>query len=179
MPLAGSLRGAWHVPGRLFSVNAATCARVPALFARNERVICLFEGEFGPFAVVMVGALFVGSISTIWHGEVTPWRRAATGAAAAHEAANEGAAIDQLEPLPGSELWQPRGAELGRFNLGSTVVLVLSPGRVRWDAALVPGTTVRMGQALGAMVAPSASGASGASGALGAPGAPGALTHRR
>ncbi len=152
MPLAGTLRGAWHVPGRLFSVNAATCARVPALFARNERVICLFESEFGPFAVVMVGALLVGSISTVWHGEVTPWRRVAPGAPAAHATASAPRAIHQLEPLPGSELRQPRGAELGRFNLGSTVVLLLSPGQVRWDAALMPGDTVRMGQALGALM---------------------------
>ncbi len=74
MPLPGTLCAAWHVPGRLFSVNAATAARVPGLFARNERIVCAFEGEQGPFVVVLVGALFVGSMETVWHGEVTPWR---------------------------------------------------------------------------------------------------------
>lgn len=73
MPLAGRLRAAWHVAGRLFSVNRATAACVPGLLARNERIVCAFDGEHGPFMLVLVGALFVGSMSTVWHGEVTPW----------------------------------------------------------------------------------------------------------
>ncbi|HEY4973705.1 MAG TPA: archaetidylserine decarboxylase, partial [Steroidobacteraceae bacterium] len=103
MPLAGRLVAAWHVPGRLFSVNGATVARVPGLFARNERVICAFEGEHGPFVVVLVGALFVGSMSTVWHGEITPWRAAGGCVRGVH----------RLEPRGTSDLCQPRGAELG------------------------------------------------------------------
>ncbi|MGH8232203.1 MAG: archaetidylserine decarboxylase [Steroidobacteraceae bacterium] len=142
MPLSGRLRAAWHVPGRLFSVNAASAARVPRLFARNERIVCAFDGERGPFAVVLVGALFVGSMSTVWHGEVTPARTAGAPAA--------------IRPLPAStgvELWQPRGAELGRFNMGSTVLLLLPPGLVRWDSRLKPGAPVRVGGGLGSLPA--------------------------
>jgi len=138
MPLPGRLSAAWHVPGRLFSVNAATVARVPRLFARNERVICAFEGESGPFVVVLVGALFVGSMSTIWHGEVTP-------AAAA-------SGPRRLKASTGADAWQPRGAELGRFNMGSTVLVLLPPGAARWDAALRPGLPLRMGQGLGTLL---------------------------
>jgi phosphatidylserine decarboxylase len=138
MPLAGRLSAAWHVPGKLFSVNGATVARVPGLFARNERVVCAFEGERGPFVVILVGALFVGSMSTVWHGEVTP-TRARTG-------------VRALEPGGETALWQARGAELGRFNMGSTVILLLPPGLARWDAALKPGAGVRVGTTLGALL---------------------------
>jgi phosphatidylserine decarboxylase len=137
MPLAGRLAAAWHVPGRLFSVNAATVARVPNLFARNERVICAFEGEHGAFVVVLVGALFVGSISTVWHGEVTPRR-----------------GVHRLEPATGAALWQPRGAELGLFNMGSTVLLLLPPGLARWQPALQPGAALAVGQPLGRLLSP-------------------------
>jgi phosphatidylserine decarboxylase len=138
MPLAGTLLAAWHVPGRLFSVNQQTAARVPGLFARNERVVCAFEGEHGPFAVILVGALFVGSMSTVWHGEVTP-ARAASG-------------VRLLTAHTDSPLKLPRGAELGRFNMGSTVILLLPPGAGEWDQALKPGFTVRVGQRLGTQV---------------------------
>jgi phosphatidylserine decarboxylase len=142
MPLGGRLSAAWHIAGRLFSVNSATVARVPGLFARNERVICAFEGEHGPFVVVLVGALFVGSMSTVWHGEVTPWRAAAAPAGGVH----------RLEPT-GADLWQPRGAELGRFNMGSTVLLLLPPGLARWDPLLARGAAVAVGQGLGSLLA--------------------------
>ncbi len=145
MPLAGRLSAAWHIAGRLFSVNSATAARVPGLFARNERVVCAFDGEHGPFVVVLVGALFVGSMSTVWHGEITPWRGAAPRPAQA---------IHRLEPSAQAGLWQPRGAELGRFNMGSTVLLLLPPGLARWDPGLVPGAAVAVGQGLGSLVAP-------------------------
>jgi phosphatidylserine decarboxylase len=135
MPLAGRLTAAWHVPGRLFSVNGATVARVPRLFARNERVVCAFEGERGPFIVILVGALFVGSMSTIWHGEVTPTR------------ARGG--VRQLEARGDAALWQARGAEMGRFNMGSTVIVLLPAGLARWDAVLKPGASVRVGTTLG------------------------------
>lgn len=138
MPLAGRLIAAWHVPGRLFSVNAATAARVPGLFARNERVVCCFEGESGPFVVVLVGALFVGSMSTVWHGDITPWRGSA------------GRGVHRLTPSTPVPLQQPVGAELGRFNMGSTVILLLPPGAPGWQKDLVPGKTVRVGQPLSA-----------------------------
>jgi len=143
MPLTGSLRAAWFVPGKLFSVNATTAAAVPELFARNERVVCLFESDStsagGPqlFAMVLVGALFVGSISTVWHGEVTPCSpRRATAL-----------------PLDGSRapLTLQKGAEMGRFNMGSTVILLLAPGMARWLPAFEPGALVRFGEALGAL----------------------------
>jgi len=142
MPLSGRLSAAWHVPGRLFSVNGATVARVPRLFARNERVVCAFEGDHGPFALVLVGALFVGSMSTVWHGEITPWRAAS----------RPGGEIHRLEPSSSADLWQSRGAELGRFNMGSTVLLLLPPGLARWDASLQPGAAVAVGQPLGSLL---------------------------
>ncbi len=135
MPLAGRLSAAWHVPGRLFSVNQATAASVPGLFARNERVVCAFESDRGPFVVILVGALFVGSMSTVWHGEVTP------------SSARRGART--LLPVTNSDLTLPPGAELGRFNMGSTVILLLPPGAAHWDESLQPGATLRVGQSLG------------------------------
>jgi len=138
MPMAGRLSAAWHVPGRLFSVNGGTVARVPRLFARNERIVCAFESDHGPFVVVLVGALFVGSMSTVWHGQVTP-SRARSGPR-------------RLEPGTGADLRQARGAELGMFNMGSTVIVLLPPGRAHWDQALQPGVRVRVGQGLGALV---------------------------
>lgn len=136
MPLAGTLREAWYVPGRLFSVNGTTAAHVPALFARNERVILGFEGEAGCFAVVLVGALFVGSMTTVWHGDVTPAarRRVTT-------------LVPRTDLQIGAHL--PRGAELGRFNMGSTVIVLLPPGAARWDETLAAGRTVRVGETIG------------------------------
>jgi phosphatidylserine decarboxylase len=147
MPLAGRLVGAWHIPGRLFSVNSATVDRVPGLFARNERVVCAFAGDHGAFVVVLVGALFVGSMSTVWHGDVTPWRAARAPTRGVH----------QLQPTGVADLRQPRGAELGRFNMGSTVLLLLPPGVARWDDGLAPGATVAVGQRLGSLIVPGVS----------------------
>jgi phosphatidylserine decarboxylase len=134
MPRAGTLRAAWYIPGALFSVNATTAASVPGLFARNERIVCVFEDGSLQFALVMVGALFVGSMSTVWHGDVTP------------RSPRRGAQL----PLDGtlSPLALARGAELGRFNMGSTVILLLPPGRASWLPALAAGGTIRVGQAL-------------------------------
>ncbi len=139
MPLAGTLRAAWYVPGRLFSVNATTAAAVTGLFARNERVVCAFE-ELAPagrpFAMVLVGALFVGSIATVWHGEVTPRRPRSPLALAIPDA-------PRLE----------RGTEMGRFNMGSTVILLFPPGRVRWLPQLAEGSPIRVGEAIGELSA--------------------------
>jgi phosphatidylserine decarboxylase len=132
MPLAGTLRAAWYVPGQLFSVNAVTAASVPGLFARNERVVCMFgTGELS-WALVLIGALFVGSLATVWHGEITP------------RAARRRAEL----PLDASRasLTLEKGAEMGRFNMGSTVILLLPRGCGEWLAPLAPGSAVRVGQ---------------------------------
>jgi phosphatidylserine decarboxylase len=132
MPLSGTLRAAWYVPGQLFSVNASTAASVPGLFARNERIVCVFEAGPLSFALVLVGALFVGSMSTLWHGDVTP-RRPRRRA--------------QL-PLEGAAAALAKGAEMGRFNMGSTVILLLPAGAGEWLPELASGSTVRTGQTL-------------------------------
>lgn len=133
MPLAGRLWEMIHVPGRLFSVNGATVRLVPRLFARNERVVCLFEGDAGPFALILVGAIFVGGMETVWAGEVTPAR----GQSPRRHHGDD-------EPVD-----LARGAEMGRFNMGSTVILLFPPGAVTWDTTLAPGVPLRMGQTLG------------------------------
>ncbi len=139
MPLEGELRAAWFIPGRLFSVNATTAAAVPGLFARNERVVLLFQSGPLEWALVMVGALFVGSMSTVWHGDVAP--RAARG-------------VSEL-PVTGEHapLRLARGAELGRFNMGSTVILLLPPRAVDWSADIGAGQVIRVGQTLGRLLA--------------------------
>ena len=134
MPIAGTLRAAWYVPGDLFSVNAVTAAAVPGLFARNERVVCVFEDGPRAFAMVLVGALFVGSISTIWHGDVAP-RSPRT-------------RID----LPLDSLRTPlklnKGAEMGRFNMGSTVILLTPPDVLDWLPRYTAGAVVEVGRML-------------------------------
>ena len=133
MPLPGTLRAAWYVPGRLFSVNATTAAGVPGLFARNERIVCVFADGTLSFALVMVGALFVGSMATVWHGEVTP----------------RSPRVPAELPLGGgAPLRLERGAEVARFNMGSTVILLLPPGRSAWLGTLAAGSAVRVGQPL-------------------------------
>jgi phosphatidylserine decarboxylase len=134
MPLGGDLAWMHHIPGQLFSVNNVTADLVPRLFARNERVACRFETDVGAMAMVLVGAIFVGGIETVWAGEVTPAtdpRR--------HSNAATGVGSVRLE----------RGTEMGRFNLGSTVILLFEPSRVRLDETLAPGSKVRLGQRLG------------------------------
>lgn len=140
MPLEAELRAAWFVPGRLFSVNATTAAAVPGLFARNERLVLLFEDGPLAFALVMVGALFVGSMSTVWHGDVAP---------------RAGRRIVEL-PLSGAHapLRLAGGAELGRFNMGSTVILLLPPGAAQWRPEIGPGQRIRVGEPLGRLAPP-------------------------
>ena len=134
MPLEGTLRAAWYLPGRLFSVNSTTAAAVPRLFARNERIVCMFDNGAAPFAVVLVGALFVGSMSTVWHGQVSPR-----------------SPRQRLElPLQDtrSPLHLPKGAEMGRFNMGSTVIMVLPPGAIVWLPERRVGESVCVGRRL-------------------------------
>jgi phosphatidylserine decarboxylase len=131
MPLSGRLRETVYVPGRLFSVNAATASLVPRLFARNERVLTWFDTEFGEFALILVGALNVGSIATVWAGDITPApRRVAT-------------------RLPPQQVSLEKGEELGRFNMGSTVILLFQKDRARWHDELRAGAAVRLGQSIG------------------------------
>jgi len=133
MPCDGRLLRMVHVPGALFSVNPATARGVPGLFARNERVVCLFEGKHGPFVLVLVGATIVGSMATVWHGVVNP-------------------------PRPGNvrtwdyaaqNLHLKQGDEMGRFLLGSTVVMVFpqTPALV-FDTSWQPGKAIRLGEAM-------------------------------
>jgi phosphatidylserine decarboxylase len=131
MPLPGTLRAAWYVPGNLFSVNATTAASVPGLFARNERVVCIFEDGPITFAMVLVGALFVGSMTTVWHGDVTPRR----------PRRRQDLAVPAKAALA-------KSAEMGRFNMGSTVILLLPPNAADWLPAATPGATIRVGQTL-------------------------------
>ncbi len=133
MPLTAELRAGWYVPGRLFSVNATTAGGVESLFARNERVVCAFESEGGlAFAMVLVGALFVGSIATRWHGEVAPRRPRRP-----------------LElPAPASAQPLEKGAEMGRFNMGSTVILLFPRNAVVWLPELAAGSRICVGQPL-------------------------------
>lgn len=133
MPVSGHLRETVYIPGRLFSVNAVTTARVPQLFARNERVLTFFDTAFGEAAFILVGALNVGSMATVWAGDITPApRRAAT-------------------TLPPQEITLQKGAELGRFNMGSTVILLFQAGRAHWHDGVHAGATVQLGQALGTL----------------------------
>ena len=135
MPLTATLRAAWYVPGRLFSVNATTAGAVPGLFARNERLVCILGAGELSCAVILVGALFVGSLATVWHGEIT---------------ARTARRRSEL-PLDGSRasLTLEAGAEMGRFNMGSTVIVLVPPGRAEWLESLGPGSAVRLGQPLG------------------------------
>ena len=138
MPLAGTLRAAWFVPGKLFSVNAVTAAAVPGLFAKNERVVCVFDcvvdGRPRSFAMVLVGALFVGSIATVWHGDVAP--------RSPHER------VDLPLDTSHSPLKLSKGAEMGRFNMGSTVILLLPPDLLDWLPKFTAGTSIEVGRML-------------------------------
>ena len=133
MPCDGRLRETMHVPGRLFSVNPITTALVPRLFCRNERVVCLFEGDLGPMALILVGAIFVGSMETVWAGRITPAGRRSPGPT----------------DLGESAVRLAKGAEMGRFNMGSTVILLVGPGGIALDPELKPGDSLRMGQEIG------------------------------
>ncbi|MFO1371575.1 MAG: archaetidylserine decarboxylase [Candidatus Competibacteraceae bacterium] len=136
MPLSGRLREMVHIPGQLFSVSPLTTRMAPGLFARNERVAALFDTPVGPMALVLVGAINVASIETVWAGAITPplgttvrrWTYPVNGDGAVH--------LD-------------KGTEMGRFNMGSTVILLLGRNAVRWEGSVQAGMTVRMGQRLG------------------------------
>jgi phosphatidylserine decarboxylase len=135
MPLGGQLREMMYVPGRLFSVNAASTRAVHDLFGRNERVITVFDTPAGPMGLVLIGALFVASIETVWAGAVTPSRAAGR--------------RTRRWDYTTARIVLERGGEMGRFNMGSTVIVLFSAGRVKWEPHLSPGQSVTMGQQLG------------------------------
>lgn len=135
MPYSGSLSKMVHVPGRLFSVNPATTRAVPGLFARNERVVSLFETEVGPMAVILVGAIFVASMDTVWAGTVTP----------VSQQVKTTDYVSTEEPVV--EL--NKGDEMGRFNMGSTVILLFANNKVNWADHLNPGQPLKMGETIG------------------------------
>jgi len=134
MPCAGRLTRMIHVPGDLFSVNPTTARGIPGLFARNERVVCVFENARGPWVLVLVGATIVGSMATAWHGVVNPPRPGKV---------REWTYADR-------DLSLEKGAEMGRFLLGSTVVM-LFPGRLDFNPAWAPGGSIRMGETMGTL----------------------------
>lgn len=133
MPVTGTLTEMIHIPGRLFSVNNATANSVPGLFARNERVACFFDTEFGPMVLVLVGAIFVSSVETTWHGVVTP------------------PSIESVR----SWLYQDdapvieKGAEMGRFNMGSTIIVLFGKDKVNWEVGFKAGKNVQLGEQIG------------------------------
>ena len=135
MPAGGRLTRMIYVPGDLFSVNPVTARGVPGLFARNERVVCVFESARGPFVLVLVGATIVGSMATVWHGVVNPPR---------------GKVVREwLYPAAGQpEIVLNQGDEMGRFLLGSTVVLLFPKGDLRFNPDWAPGRAVRLGEAM-------------------------------
>ncbi|HPT48885.1 MAG TPA: archaetidylserine decarboxylase [Accumulibacter sp.] len=133
MPTDGRLTRMIHIPGALFSVNPATARGVPGLFARNERVVCVFENANGhPFVLTLVGATIVGSMATVWHGTVNPPRSG------------------QLREwrYDGQRIVLEKGEEMGRFLLGSTVVMLFPQGMLDFDPAWTPARPVRMGEAM-------------------------------
>jgi phosphatidylserine decarboxylase len=135
MPLDGQLRASTYVPGDLFSVNGTTVAAIDELFARNERHISYFDTPRGAMAMVLVGAMIVAGIETVWAGQVAPQRRRVQ-------------SWDHRDtPAP---ILLERGAEMGRFMLGSTVILLFPPGGASWNEDCVAGAPVRMGQQLSA-----------------------------
>lgn len=129
MPMAGRLTRMIHIPGELFSVNPTTARGVPGLFARNERVVCIFESAKGPFALILVGATIVGSMATVWHGIVNPPRPGK---------------IREWN-YEGQNIALAKGQEMGRFLLGSTVVMLFPKDSFSFNPEWTPGKAVRLG----------------------------------
>ncbi|RPE81389.1 archaetidylserine decarboxylase [Vulcaniibacterium tengchongense] len=138
MPWTGTLRETVHVPGRLFSVGPDAVRSVPRLFARNERLVCHFDTDFGPMAVVMVGALLVSGVETVWSGVEIPRYADAV----------------VRKDYRGAGIVLARFAEMARFNYGSTVIVLLPPGVVALDPALAAESPVRLGERLGLLASP-------------------------
>ncbi|MDH4019652.1 MAG: archaetidylserine decarboxylase [Xanthomonadales bacterium] len=133
MPIGGCLQRMIHVPGRLFSVAPYTVRQVPRLFARNERVISIFETDSGPLVMVLVGAMLVSSTETVWAGEVTPTKNKEV----------------SVTDYPDRDITLAKGEEMGRFNMGSTVILLMPPGTLNPVDDLGAGDAIKLGQRLG------------------------------
>ncbi|MGI9210914.1 MAG: archaetidylserine decarboxylase [Methylococcaceae bacterium] len=133
MPVDGTLREMVLIPGRLFSVNQTTSEHIPHLYGRNERVVALFDTELGPMALVLVGALFVASIETTWHGVVTP---------------PQGQSVTVWHYADHPPVLS-RGTELGRFTMGSTIIVLFGAEVMDWSESLTAGSGIRMGARLG------------------------------
>lgn len=131
MPLAGTLRQMLYIPGKLYSVGTFAADNIPGLFAKNERVVSIFETPHGPMAVILVGAMIVGSIETVWAGTITPPH----------------SQMLKLYEYPPKKVVLNKGDELGRFKLGSTVIVLFPKGVVKWT--LPADTDVRFGQTIG------------------------------
>ena len=138
MPCDGRLTRMIYIPGDLFSVNPTTARGVPGLFARNDRVVCVFENDAGPFVLTLVGATIVGSMATVWHGQVNPPRPGK---------------IREWDYAPG-KVTLKKGDEMGRFLLGSTVVMLFPKRRLRFTDAWAPARAISMGEAMGQRVMP-------------------------
>ena len=137
MPCDGRLSRMLYVPGDLFSVNPTTARGVPGLFARNERVVCVFESAHGPFVLTLVGATIVGSVATVWHGVVNPPR---------------GGVVREWRYEDKPVLLQ-QGQEMGRFLLGSTVVMLFAPGPLQFNPAWASAGAIRLGEAMASRLA--------------------------
>jgi phosphatidylserine decarboxylase len=137
MPVDGKLQAETYIPGSLFSVNQVTAENVVRLFARNERLVCYFDTPAGPMAMVLVGAMIVAGIATAWSGQVAPPPRTP-------RSIDHGKLPDPVE--------LDRGEEMGRFFLGSTVILLFPENTVRWEESYHAGSTTRMGERLGTLV---------------------------
>ncbi len=136
MPLSGTLKEMVHVPGRLFSVNTSTTRSVPGLFARNERVVALFDTEAGPMALILVGAIFVSSIETVWHGVVSP----PTISSVRTWQYEENAPVLNI------------GEEMGRFNMGSTIIVLFGQDAAAWSNDFTADKVVKMGEQIGSVL---------------------------
>lgn len=133
MPYGGKLRAMVSIPGELFSVNTVTAENVPRLFARNERAVAIFDTDIGPMAVVLVGAMIVAGIETVWDGQIAPF-----------------ASRDIATSLyPYQNITLNKGDEMGRFKLGSTAIVLFAKDKIRWDEKLQAGTPTKMGELMG------------------------------
>jgi phosphatidylserine decarboxylase len=133
MPLTGTLKEMVHIPGKLFSVNTVTTRSVPGLFARNERVAAIFDTEAGPMALVLVGAIFVSSIETVWHGVVTP-----------PTVPSVGTWYYDHKPIT-----LKKGDEMGRFNMGSTIIVLFGKDKAQWESEFKADQLVNLGEMIG------------------------------
>ncbi|MDG1292583.1 MAG: archaetidylserine decarboxylase [Pseudomonadales bacterium] len=131
MPLAGTLQKTLYVPGKLFSVNQATANNVPGLFARNERLVCVFDTDCGPMVVILVGAMIVAAIETVWAGQVAPQSKTVN-------------TIDMKKIFT-----LAKGGEMGRFKLGSTAIVLFPENIVTWNETLENGSAIQLGELLG------------------------------